>query len=254
MSDPVLWHLKVSPYNEKARWALDYKGVPHVRKGVTPIRHDVLSRRLGGRGTMPVLAIDGRAIGDSSEIIEELERRWPEPALYPADPDERARALELEDLVDEQLGPRMRRLVLHHALRDPELLLGAFTPDLPPLRRRIAKLTFPLVRRRTLRDFGIDERTVAEAFETIAELGERLRADRGADGYLVGDSFSVADLTLASICAPAVAPVEFQYPQPQRDHPLFAPLREALACADLLDWTRRVYRRHRGRSAEIAPS
>jgi hypothetical protein len=25
---PVVWHLKVSSYNEKPRWALDYKRVP----------------------------------------------------------------------------------------------------------------------------------------------------------------------------------------------------------------------------------
>jgi len=23
-----LWHVKISHYNEKARWALDYKGIP----------------------------------------------------------------------------------------------------------------------------------------------------------------------------------------------------------------------------------
>ena len=26
---PVLWQLEISHYNEKARWALDYKGVAH---------------------------------------------------------------------------------------------------------------------------------------------------------------------------------------------------------------------------------
>ena len=36
---PLLWHLKVSHYNEKARWALDYKGVPHVRRAVDAGRH-----------------------------------------------------------------------------------------------------------------------------------------------------------------------------------------------------------------------
>ena len=41
MSDPpVLYHLKVSHYNEKARWALDYKGVPHVRRAAIPGRHE----------------------------------------------------------------------------------------------------------------------------------------------------------------------------------------------------------------------
>jgi glutathione S-transferase len=245
MRGPVLWHLKVSPYNEKARWALDHKRVPHVRRAVTPIGHAVVSRRVGGRGTMPVLAIDGRSIGDSSEIIAELERRAPEPRLYPANPADRARALELEDLFDEHLGPDSRRLVLHHAMRDADLLLGAFTPDIPGPARRAVRAVFPLVRRNLRHDFRIDDRTVSEAFEKVAAAGERLRAERGPNGYLVGDSFSVADLTLAAICAPAVAPPQFPYPQPQRGHHLFAPLREALDRAGLLEFTLRMYELHR---------
>jgi glutathione S-transferase len=248
MKRATLWHLKVSPYNEKARWALDYKRVPHVRRAVTPIGHPIVSRRVGGRGTMPVLAIDGRAIGDSSEIIAELERRVPEPRLYPADPDERARALELEELFDEELGPSMRRLVLHHALKDRELLSGAFTPDLPRVARPVMRAAFPLARRKVLHDFRIDERTVAEAFGKLAAAGERMRAERDGSDYLVGGAFSVADLTLAAICAPAVAPPQFPYAQPQRVHPLFAPFRVALADSGLLDFTLRMYELHRAPS------
>ena len=33
---PVLWHIEISHYNEKARWALDYKGVEHERRAPTP--------------------------------------------------------------------------------------------------------------------------------------------------------------------------------------------------------------------------
>jgi glutathione S-transferase len=102
---PVLWHLKVSHYNEKARWALDYKGVPHLRRAAEPGRHRAIAKRLSGGRTFPVLVHDGEAIGDSTRIIEALERRYPEPPLYPADPAERRRALELEDFFDEQLGP-----------------------------------------------------------------------------------------------------------------------------------------------------
>src|SRR5215210_1437240 len=248
MERPTLWHLKVSPYNEKARWALDYKRVPHVRRAVTPIRHEIVSRRVGGRGTMPVLVMDGRAIGDSSQIVAELERRVPEPALYPTDPAERARALELEELFDEQLGPHMRRLVLHHALGDPDLLLGAFTPDLRGLPRRTLRAAFPLARWNVRRGFGIDERRVEEAFGKLAAAGELLRAELRPSGYLVGDSFSVADLTLASMCAPAAAPEQFPYPQPQRGHRLFAPLREALENTGLLVFTRQMYELHRATS------
>ena len=31
MSKPVLWHIGISHYSEKARWALDYKRVEHER-------------------------------------------------------------------------------------------------------------------------------------------------------------------------------------------------------------------------------
>src|SRR2546423_1450140 len=79
---PVLWHLMVSPYNEKARWALDYKRVPHVRRAVTPGRHVAVARSLAGASTFPVLEIDGRAIADSTDIVAALEARHPRPSLY----------------------------------------------------------------------------------------------------------------------------------------------------------------------------
>jgi glutathione S-transferase len=251
---PVLWHLKVSPYNEKVRWALDYKAVPHVRRAAMPGPHRAIARRLTGADTLPVLVTGGEAIGDSTRIIEALERRHPEPALYPDDPEERRRALEIEDLFDEELGPYLRLLVLYHALESPKLLLGMFFPGLPAGRRLLARTTFPVHRRRVIADFGIDEFSVGFAWGKVAAAGERFRAELRPSGYLVGDRFSIADLAVAAIASPVVAPVEFPYPQPQRGHPLFAPLRAALSESGLVDWTLDMYARHRGRSAEIPPT
>src|SRR5436190_9282385 len=152
---PVLWHLKVSPYNEKARWALDYKGIPHLRRAITPPEHVKIARRLAGGRTLPILELDGEAIGDSTRIIAALERLRPEPALYPADLAERRRALEIEEFFDEEFGPHLRLLVLHHMLPEPRLLLGAFAPDLGGARRAGALATYPLVRRRIVGMFGI---------------------------------------------------------------------------------------------------
>ena len=78
-----------------------------------------------------MLVLDGEAIGDSTRIIEALERRYPEPPLYPADPEERRRALEIEDFFDEELGPHVRLLVVAATCcPSAKLLLGAFFPDL----------------------------------------------------------------------------------------------------------------------------
>ena len=67
----------------------------------------------------------------------------------------------------------------------------------------------------------------------------------------MGDGFTVADLTLAALLSPAVAPEEFPYAQPQRGHPALAPLRDALDEHGLANWTRSIYSKHRGQSAEV---
>ncbi len=72
MSTPLLRHIPLSPFNEKVRWALDYKRIPHRRRVLGP---DYLIRawRATGHGTMPILWLDGKAIGDSTSITAGLE-------------------------------------------------------------------------------------------------------------------------------------------------------------------------------------
>jgi glutathione S-transferase len=112
---PILWHIEISHYNEKARWALDLKGVEHERRALVPGYHMAVALALtrGRCYTSPILELDGRRIGDSTAIIRALEERYPQPPLYPTEPGERRRALELEDFFDEELGPYIRRLLFH---------------------------------------------------------------------------------------------------------------------------------------------
>src|SRR3954465_9393951 len=99
---PVLWHLRISHYNEKARWALDFKHVAHVRREPPPGLHLIYALALTRRSSrLPILKLDDRTIFDSTRIIAELERRVPDPPLYPDDAGERERALRLEDDLDE---------------------------------------------------------------------------------------------------------------------------------------------------------
>src|SRR3954447_3906364 len=174
---PVLWHLKVSHYNEKARWALDFKQIPHLRRAEIPGQHRDIAKQLSGGATFPVLELDGEAVGDSTGIIAALEQRHPTPPLYPAAPSARRQALELEDFFDEELGPFSRLIALHCMLPDPALLLGAFAPDLRGARRLAARASYPLIRRRIVSDFGIDERRVSHAYAQLAIAGERFRTE-----------------------------------------------------------------------------
>ena len=114
-TQPLLWHIPLSHFSEKVRWTLDYKRIAHRRR-VLGADYLIRAWRATGRGTLPILFLEGRAIGDSTHIIAALEERHPEPPLYPADAAARRRALALEDYFDEQLGPALRAAIDHAAL------------------------------------------------------------------------------------------------------------------------------------------
>src|SRR5919108_2985397 len=157
MSETVLYHLEISHYNEKARWALDYKGVPHERRTPIPMLHALRALAMTRKPTLPVLKLHGKAIGDSTRIIEALEREYPEPPLYPSDRDERRRALELEDFFDEELGPYIRRWLFYEAMEglEPSEFIGGAMPSAPSSVKAMMRVTSPVASRVVKLRYGI---------------------------------------------------------------------------------------------------
>ena len=249
---PVLWHLEISHYNEKARWALDYKRVAHLRRAVTPGLQELTARRLRAGRTVPILELNGRAIGDSTRIIEEIERRWPEPPLYPTDAAERSRALELEDYFDERCGPDARRVLFGDNLVEPETFLAMFA-GADRRRSGLRKTLTPLAVRLVKWRFEVRPETVEESREKVRAAFDRLEAEVGPSGYLVGESFSVADLTAASILGLFVVPPEFPYIKlpPDERTARFRRFRDSLKERPGFGWVEDMYARHRGVSSEV---
>ena len=207
---PTLWHLDVSHYSENARWALDHKRLPHGRRAIpVPGMHIPASFALtGGKSqTFPVLQIDGRAIGDSTAIIAALEERFPERPLYPEDAEERRRALELEDFFDEELGPHTRLLAFHELGNDRERFEALLERSAPPALARLGTGAVVYARTYTGLRFGVRDEQAADLARTkIVAALDRLEAELGAGDHLVGDSFTVADLSAASLFYPVVLP------------------------------------------------
>ena len=175
MDRPVLWQFTYSHFNEKARWALDFKRVPHVRRSLLPGPHGVKIRRMTGQTAVPVLELDGRVIHDSSRIIAALEEAFPDPPLYPPDEAERRRALELEDFFDVELGPHIRRLAFYLLLPFPDTVVAMFSQESGWAARAAFRAAFPMVRPMMKKAMRIDRqgaelgraKTVA-AFDRIA--------------------------------------------------------------------------------------
>ena len=249
---PVLWQIKISHYNEKARWALDYKGVAHKRRSPMPLFGTLPTAWVLTRGTtVPVLRLDGRSIGDSTRIIAALEQRYPDPPLYPSDPEQLARALELEDFFDEQLAPQMRLFVWNETTKQPRVFLrtampGAHSAVYAAL-RPAAGLTATLLRKR----FDITEDKARESRRKVIAAMEHLQNELGGRDYLVGDAFSVADLTAATMFTPTVLPPERQYPPTVEAVPAVRELTEELESMPGAQWIHEMFRRHRGASAQV---
>jgi glutathione S-transferase/RNA polymerase-associated protein len=100
-----LYEHPLSPYAQKCKIALYEKNVPF--EAVTP---DLLSARTppadfaaaNPRLEVPTLIDGDLSIFDSTIILEYIEERWPDPALLPKAPAERARLRMIEEVVDTQ--------------------------------------------------------------------------------------------------------------------------------------------------------
>jgi glutathione S-transferase len=165
---PVVIHgAPISPFVRKVRIALAEKGIAYELRPAIPKSEALL--RLNPLGKIPTLEDDGFAVGDSSVICDYLEHTRPQPALYPSDARERARALFLEEYADTRLvevvGPVMRMKLLGPLLGQP------------------------------LADQATVDKHVAEAFPTALDWLE-LQAPQ--DEGFVGGRFGIADVAIAA--------------------------------------------------------
>ncbi len=107
----------ISLFARKIEIALAEKGLPFERElvpfsqaqGYAPKHPAVLAAN--PKGEVPVLVDGDLTLFDSTVILEYLEDAYPRPALYPADPRERARCRLLELTADEILLVPVRALM-----------------------------------------------------------------------------------------------------------------------------------------------
>lgn len=242
----VLHQFRSSHFNEKARWALDYKGVTHSRVCYLPGPHRGPIRRLSGQSTTPVLEIDGRAVAESALIIDELERRFPEPALYPSDEGLRAEALAVQTRFDAEVGPATRTAAFSVFVNELDYVAKLFARDEPWAKRTVYRAALPMVRGLMAKINGADDpANVAKAIETTDRALDWVAKETRQRPYLVGDGFSVADLTAAALLAPLA---EVDHPDMRRPKPApaaYGALLDRWRDHPALDWVQTQYRKHR---------
>ena len=108
MAEAKLYVIPGSHPSRTAMLMLERKGIPYKRVDLMPVvSKGVLKVQRFPGITVPALKLDGERVQGSMEIGRELDRIQPEPLLYPADPEKRAKVEEAEAWGDEfQQKPR----------------------------------------------------------------------------------------------------------------------------------------------------
>lgn len=256
-SDVRLWHLPTSHFSEKVRWALDFKRVPHVRRTPLAAPHLLVSyvKTRGASYTAPLLELPGRApIGDSTDALLALEERYPDPPLVPADPAEREAALAHEAWLDATIGEHVRTLALHYVSHDPDVLPQLAARHVPFHMKPFPKAWNAQFRAYLSRRYGLDAPGAIEAARVgWTEAFDRLERELGEGDYLVGDTFTIADLTAASHFYWPIQPPEGPGVVDHLPAPLvefMEPFRDRRGYAYVLE----MYARHRLPARAQAPS
>jgi glutathione S-transferase len=246
-----LLHFRISHFSEKVRWALDHKRCPHSRESMIPGFHIPRVRFLTGQNKLPVLLVDGEPIVGSSRILEELERRHPEPPLFPQDPAARARAMEIQRFFDDEVAPDLRTLFWSTYLDKPAVATAMATAGAPPAVHAVWRMLFPLLRPAFRGNLGQGPTNVARARAQMRGYFDRLESEIGPGGYLVGDTFGVADLCAAAMMTAILRPPQFPYPLPEPWPEELVDLRGSIVEHPAARWVLGIYERHRPGSAEV---
>lgn len=101
----IVYGATLSPFVRKTMAYGAEKGLPLKLKLTNPGAPDPDFKRASPFGKMPGFSDGDFFISDSTAIITYLEAKHPEPAMLPADPQERARTIWYEEFADTVLVP-----------------------------------------------------------------------------------------------------------------------------------------------------
>lgn len=213
----VLITIPLSHYCEKARWGLDRVALPYREEPHAPLLHRLATMRNDG-GTVPVLAHHQLRLIDSNDILVHADAARGGDVLYPRDAAHRHEVEEWVRSFDTVLGPHTRRWAYAHLLTDKPLLRSLWSQAAPKIETTLLAALAPLARRLVRATYNITPKTAQHSLDRVRgifqQVGQRL-AD--SNRFLVGDKFTAADLTFASLAAPVVLPPEYRGVQPAID-------------------------------------
>jgi glutathione S-transferase len=240
-----LFVLHVSPWSERARWALDHHGISYRLVQHAPFLGERRLRKVAGPSdgpvTVPVLVDGATVIRESWDIVVFADRRGNGTTLIPPDGEDEIR--EWTRIVDVASG-RGRAIVVGGMLRNPRALDESHPPAVPGFMRPLLR---PITRYGTRwfgRKYGLDLDDVEGPKKAVRECLLEMRARLGGKPYMRAE-FGYADIVSAGFLQ-AIAPVGDEYIRlGPGTREVWTQPELASEFVDLIRWRDELYREHR---------
>jgi glutathione S-transferase len=187
----VFYDFPSSPFCIKVRAMLHHKGLRFSAvDALQPARWLQLQRR--GSGKVPAIEIDGRFIGDSTDIAYELERLFPANPLLPTCARQRALCHALEEWADES----MYFIGLYHHWLHPQDRHRVQRVFGRGLTGRVAYRLYHWRVERQVHAQGTGRKTPAAIEHDLARHLDAAQALLGTSGFLLGPTPWLCDFAL----------------------------------------------------------
>jgi glutathione S-transferase len=164
----IVYGSHLSPFVRKVMIYAAEKGIELELQNALPGGTDPEFRRISPFGKIPGFVDGDFAISDSTAIITYLEAKYPEPALIPADPRERARVVWFDEFADTILTAAAGKCFFN-------------------------RIVAPMMGRP--QDLAAADRAEAEELPPIFAWVESQLPE---SGHFVGDRLTLADISVAS--------------------------------------------------------
>ena len=243
-----LYQFPISHYCEKIRWALDYKNISHQQINMIPGLHIKQMKKLGLQSAVPAIVDGNNIIQGSTEILDYLDIYYSDMqsqqnSLTPEDESLKVEALRWEKMLDQDVGIHVRRCVYHILLEHPKIVKSFFAHNGPWYGRVFLSYAYPTIKSKMRYFMKINDETFEQSKQVMSNAIDKLNEHYEKNDFLVGDSFTRADLSAAALLAPLTMQERYGLNWP-KDIPkeLEELMREF---SDRLKWVDRIYSKYR---------
>ncbi len=238
-----LYQFPISHYCEKIRWALEYKNIEYKKINLLPGLHIKKAKKLSANSALPIIIHNKKVINESSKIIDYLDQSYPEKLLTPIDQKLKKESIKWEEFADKELGPDVRSLCYFTLLDHQNIITPYFTDGGPWYGNLYMKYTYPKLAQRLRKYMQLNEANVLQIKKRLSEAIDKTYQHINNKEFFVGDTFSRADLAVASLLAPLCRTQKYGLEWPaQYPEPLHSTINEY---GNKLDWVKRIYNQYR---------